>query len=294
MIKIRNVIVFLGLLLLVSCSQKSNNETVINFKVANATYPSVMLINQQMEKIAELDKDGNVSLKFDEGDIYAILIYGNDPYKIFIQDGAQTTVSFDGKDFNNTLVVEGAAAPIIEYLNSTEMIPLIPDELYQPFDDVYGTIQNKIDTHSAEVDKANLAEAFPHFVEMEKARIKYSYVNNLIMYPLAYTGVDATFQADDKYFEVMNSYFVEVESIINVDSYREFIIEASLILASRDNTFDTPLAKTEAKMKFIADRFNNPKVIKSLLEEIATNHLRWKGDDDAEAINEMLGKYVAS
>lgn len=60
------------------------------------------------------------------------------------------------------------------------------------------------------------------------------------------------------------------------------------------NLFETPLAKTEAKIKFIAERFNNPKVIKSLVEEIATNHLRWKGDDDAEAINEMLGKYAAS
>ena len=106
--------------------------------------------------------------------------------------------------------------------------------------------------------------------------------------------VDATYQADDKYFDVMNSYFVEDEGILNVESYREFIIESSLILASIDNTFDTPLAKTEAKIKFIAERFNNPKVIKSLVEEIAKNHLIWKGDDDAEAINEMLGKYVAS
>lgn len=289
----RNTIPFLLLLVLFSCSQKNNDDNiVINFKVSNMTYPTVSIANQRFEETITLDKNGEGRITLQEEAVYATLIYGEEMLKVYFEKGNEITISFDASNLRNSIELEGGLSEIVQYLNKVSLEPVNPEELYRPLEEVSNTIADKIELATDELDRSNLEKDYPHFVKMEQARIKYSYANNLIMYPLVYAMMDSTYMPNQDYYSLLDYYLIEDETILDVEPYREFVMEAALILASKDKPLTTDFDKTEARVEYIAQHFDNDKVIQSFVDEIIARHLNWKGVDDAEALDKLHKKYV--
>lgn len=95
-----------------SCSQKNNDDIVVDFKVENMTYSKVaIVVSPEMIKEMELDKHGKATCTLQGDVIYARLFYGEEAKNVFFRKGDRVTISFDANNFKDGMKFEGKNAP---------------------------------------------------------------------------------------------------------------------------------------------------------------------------------------
>ena len=251
----RNFIFIILLSVVCSCSQQNNDDIVVDFNVQNMTYSKIaIVVSPEMIKETDLDKHGKASCTLQGNMIYARLFYGEEAKNVFFQKGDRVTISFDANNFKDSMKFEGKNTPVIEYLNSITYNPIIPPEYERSLKEIVSLVNEKTD-EAANLLKARKLEAVnPEFAKLEEGRIKYSY-------------------------------------LIDLDIYREFIIEAALVLGSKDKEISGIYNKNVARMKYIAQHFKNDKLKQSLLNEIAIRQIK-NGINHITELENIYNTYV--
>lgn len=252
----RNFIFIILLSVVCSCSQQNNDDIVVDFNVQNMTYSKIaIVVSPEMIKETDLDKHGKASCTLQGNMIYARLFYGEEAKNVFFQKGDRVTISFDANNFKDSMKFEGKNTPVIEYLNSITYNPIIPPEYERSLKEIVSLVNEKTD-EAANLLKARKLEAVnPEFAKLEEGRIKYSYLISLVMYPMGHIMFDTTYRPNEEYYSTLEKYVQEDESLIDLDIYREFIIEAALVLGSKDKEISGIYNKNVARMKYIAQHF---------------------------------------
>ena len=290
--KMRNFIFIILLSVVCSCSQQNNDDIVVDFNVQNMTYSKIaIVVSPEMIKETDLDKHGKASCTLQGNMIYARLFYGEEAKNVFFQKGDRVTISFDANNFKDSMKFEGKNTPVIEYLNSITYNPIIPPEYERSLKEIVSLVNEKTD-EAANLLKARKLEAVnPEFAKLEEGRIKYSYLISLVMYPMGHIMFDTTYRPNEEYYSTLEKYVQEDESLIDLDIYREFIIEAALVLGSKDKEISGIYNKNVARMKYIAQHFKNDKLKQSLLNEIAIRQIK-NGINHITELENIYNTYV--
>ena len=111
------------------------------------------------------------------------------------------------------------------------------------------------------------------------------------MYPMGHIMFDTTYRPNEEYYSTLEKYVQEDESLIDLDIYREFIIEAALVLGSKDKEISGIYNKNVARMKYIAQHFKNDKLKQSLLNEIAIRQIK-NGINHITELENIYNTYV--
>ena len=291
--KMRNFIFIILLSVVCSCSQQNNDDIVVDFNVQNMTYSKIaIVVSPEMIKETNLDKHGKASCTLQGNMIYARLFYGEEAKNVFFQKGDRVTISFDANNFKDGMKFEGKNAPVIEYLNSITYNPIIPPEYERSLEEIVSLVNEKTD-EAANLLKARKLEAVnPEFAKLEEGRIKYSYLISLVMYPMGHIMFDTTYRPNEEYYSTLEKYVQEDESLIDLDIYREFIIEAALVLGSKDKEISGIYNKNVARLKYIAQHFKNDKLKQSLLNEIAVRQIKKNGINNITELENIYNTYV--
>ena len=270
------------------CAPKAE-DIVLTFKVTDPTAREVVLVcHNNIHNFPLVDGVAEAVINGVDA-AYARVYYGMNMKKIYVEKGDRAVISFNGADMNGTFDFEGEKKDAVDYLQNVTFTALEDEAYALPFDDYVSKLNGKRDD-ALKLLKANALKGAGDFVKMETARIRYSYATPLLMYPVGHLMMAQKpgYQPDDQYYEAIRAFFVENASYVNIDEYRNFIIEASHVLDkdNRDVTHVKP--KTVAQMNYITDQFKNPKVIAALLHYLACSYVDVFGIDD---INEMLSLY---
>ena len=280
---------FLAVVLAVGC-QNTAKEAVIDFNVLNKTAGSIIVVYQNNMQRCQLDENGNAQVVIAGVDAaYAKVYYGMNQMKIYVEGGDKAQISFDANDFVGTFVFEGEKKGAVEYLNNVTLASLPDEDFALPFDQYRSKLDEKCND-ALKLLKANGIKGAGKFVKMEQARIRYAYATPLLMYPVGHALMarEMGYAPDQTYYDLLKEYFVENESYVDIDEYRNFIIEAAHVLDDKNRDVKQLNAKTVAQMRYITDHFTSTKVNSALLHYLASSYVDTFGID---GIDEMLSIY---
>lgn len=280
------------LLIACSCAQKNNDDIVVNFKVKNMTYSRIALVNETMVEEMDLDKNGEASCTLQGDNIFARLFYGEESKNVFFQKGDHVTISFDANQFKDGIQFDGKNAPVIDYLNSIAYTPINPPDYKRTWGDMLRFVNEKIDGATTLLKARKLEAVNPEFVKLEEGRIKYAYLSNLIIYPMAYAMQDTAYRPGDDYYSTLEQFMQEDEALMNLFVYREYLTEAALVLASRENNYANANDRNVAKMNYLARQLKNDKIKQSLLNEIAVKYIIRNGIQHITDMENIHRTYV--
>lgn len=285
---------FIAAVLLCTACGRAAEEAVLSIKVEDPGLKEVVAVCHNDIKVLPLDEEGCASFVLKGADAaYLKLFYGMESLLLYLEPGDMPSLSFNGSDFKGTYVFDGEKAPAVKYLDTVNLIPL-PDEDYAlPFDE-YREKLSKVEKDAVKLLEANDLSSAGDFVGMEKARIRYAYAAPLLMYPMAHrimTG-NMEYEPEQDYYDVVDSYVVEEESLAGLDEYRAFVAEAMHVLDPEGREVTGIYPKTVAQMKFTADRFADPRVREIILHHIAAAYVDNFGVRDITEMENIYHTYV--
>lgn len=256
--------------LLLSCTQEKEQLTV-HLKVKNPTHAKATIArNPESVHEAELDKNGDATASLQGELTYAHLLYGQEFKSLFLQQGAPLTISFDGGNFRETVQFEGKTAPINEYLNEVTYTPLSPEVYAHSFDELLTIVRQRINEATQTLHSKKLETISPEFVELETARIRYTYAVNILMYPMGhiYAIQDTSFLPGEEYYKQLNQLMQGNEKLLHLPIYREFVAEAALILSSPGKRIPDATQRRIAQMNYISEHLLNDSVKQAILHDL--------------------------
>jgi len=232
--------------------------------VKNAVLGNVVLVyHQSVNEFPLADGKGTAQLS-DMDALYAKLFYGEKSRDIYLQSGDDMTVTFDANDFDNTFAVKGGNEKAIDYLGKMQLVNL-PDESYAMS---WPEFKKAIDSKMASVKRLLKVRKFAKdekFQKMEEGRITYFYANAFLMYPVShlYLTRDTTMVLDDDYYDTLRSYVKEDEDLVDIDEYRNYMIETSHVLDEAGKDIRQYYPKVLAEMNYIGEHFGESYVPKT-------------------------------
>ena len=286
-------IILSAVLFCISCSS-APQEAVLKVKVNAPVAAEVVAVCHNDISVLPLDGDGCATFAL-KGSAMAFfrIFHGQESLLLYMEEGDNAALSFEGHDLKGTYVFEGEKAPAVKYLNTVSLVAL-PDQDYAlPFDE-YKTRLDVKAADAVKLLKANGLSSAGDFEENEEDRIRYSYAAPLIMYPMAHrimTG-NMEYQPDEDYYDVIESYVVEDERLACLDEYRAFVAEAMHVLDPEGRGTTSVYPKTVAQMKFAADRLSDPAVKEIILHHIAAAYVDNFGVKDISEMENIYHTYV--
>jgi thiol-disulfide isomerase/thioredoxin len=286
----KKVLLALFAVVLAAGCQKAEKEAVIDFSVLNRTAGSVIVVCQNNMQRCQLDENGNAQVVIAGVDAaYAKVFYGMNQMKVYVEAGDKAQISFDANDFVGTFDFQGKKKSAVEYLNNVTLASLPDEDFALPFEQYREKLEGKCND-ALKLLKANSIKGAGDFVKMEQARIRYAYATPLLMYPVGHALMarEAGYAPDQAYYDLLKEYFVENDDYVDIDEYRNFIIEAAHVLDEKNRDVKQLNAKTVAQMRYITDHFTSSKVNSALLHYLASSYVDTFGID---GIDEMLSIY---
>lgn len=286
-------IILSAVLLCISCSS-APQEAVLKVKVNAPVAEEVVAVCHNDISVLPLDGDGCATFAL-KGSAMAFfrIFHGQESLLLYMEEGDNAALSFEGHDLKGTYVFEGEKAPAVKYLNTVSLVAL-PDQDYAlPFDE-YKTRLDAKAADAVKLLKANGLSSAGDFEENEEDRIRYSYAAPLIMYPMAHrimTG-NMEYQPGEDYYDVIESYVVEDERLACLDEYRAFVAEAMHVLDPEGRGTTSVYPKTVAQMKYAADRLSDPVVREIILHHIAAAYVDNFGVKDISEMENIYHTYV--
>ena len=286
-------IILSAVLFCISCSS-APQEAVLKVKVNAPVAAEVVAVCHNDISVLPLDGDGCATFAL-KGSAMAFfrIFHGQESLLLYMEEGDNAALTFEGHDLKGTYVFEGEKAPAVKYLNTVSLVAL-PDQDYAlPFDE-YKTRLDAKAADAVKLLKANGLSSVGDFEENEEDRIRYSYAAPLIMYPMAHrimTG-NMEYQPGEDYYDVIESYVVEDERLACLDEYRAFVAEAMHVLDPEGRGTTSVYPKTVAQMKFAADRLSDPAVKEIILHHIAAAYVDNFGVKDISEMENIYHTYV--
>lgn len=298
----RNLLFVILLGVVMSCQKKNAGETTIWVKVENMTYPKIGLFLNGIAEQLELDAQGCAEMKVKvSGCAYAYLQYGQDMKLLFLEEGEDVKVSFDGGKFREGIQFDGKNALAVDFLN-TVRYPSGIDYLGEglkalavPVAEYKKVLDDRKNEAMRLLDARNLTTANPGFDRLERERIKYLYAQVWFMYPIGYATVtkDTAFQPGEDYYQVLQEYMVENEELVNIPEYRAFVREAAILFARRaGQKVNGYYERVLCGIKYVGEHFTHEKVKQPLILTYATEYLDTFGNAETEELNEMCNRYL--
>ena len=286
-------IILSAVLFCISCSS-APQEAVLKVKVNAPVAAEVVAVCHNDISVLPLDGDGCATFALKGSDMaFFRIFHGQESLLLYMEEGDNAALSFEGHDLKGTYVFEGEKAPAVKYLNTVSLVAL-PDQDYAlPFDE-YKTRMDAKAVDAVKLLKANGLSSAGDFEENEEDRIRYSYAAPLIMYPMAHrimTG-NMEYQPGEDYYDVIESYVVEDERLACLDEYRAFVAEAMHILDPEGRGTTSVYPKTVAQMKYAADRLSDPVVKEIILHHIAAAYVDNFGVKDISEMENIYHTYV--
>lgn len=286
-------IILSAVLFCISCSS-APQEAVLKVKVNAPVAEEVVAVCHNDISVLPLDGDGCATFAL-KGSAMAFfrIFHGQESLLLYMEEGDNAALSFEGHDLKGTYVFEGEKAPAVKYLNTVSLVAL-PDQDYAlPFDEYKIRLDAKA-ADAVKLLKANGLSSAGDFEENEEDRIRYSYAAPLIMYPMAHrimTG-NMEYQPGEDYYDVIESYVVEDERLACLDEYRAFVAEAMHVLDPEGRGTTSVYPKTVAQMKYAADRLSDPVVKEIILHHIAAAYVDNFGVKDISEMENIYHTYV--
>lgn len=286
-------IILSAVLFCISCSS-APQEAVLKVKVNAPVAEEVVAVCHNDISVLPLDGDGCATFAL-KGSAMAFfrIFHGQESLLLYMEEGDNAALTFEGHDLKGTYVFEGEKAPAVKYLNTVSLVAL-PDQDYAlPFDE-YKTRLDAKAVDAVKLLKANGLSSAGDFEENEEDRIRYSYAAPLIMYPMAHrimTG-NMEYQPGEDYYDVIESYVVEDERLACLDEYRAFVAEAMHVLDPEGRGTTSVYPKTVAQMKYAADRLSDPVVKEIILHHIAAAYVDNFGVKDISEMENIYHTYV--
>lgn len=289
----KNILNLLVAVMAVACSAQ-HEDIVLTFQVENPTSAEVVLVCHNEVKMFPLDSSGKAEAVFDDMDAaYMRLFYGRESKWIFVERGDRATIAFNGGDFSGSFEFDGKKAPAVEYLNRVRLMALPDEDFALPLDEYVAKLSAK-ENDALRLLKANDLGSAGDFEYMEKGRIRYSYGASLMMYPIGHKFVtrDMTYEPEPEYYQMLSSYFVEDSKLVDLDEYRDLVVELAHVMDAANRNVKDMYPKTVAQMKYIADSFENGKVREILLHYLASTYVDRVGIDDIQEMENIYFTYV--
>lgn len=286
-------IILSAVLFCISCSS-APQEAVLKVKVNAPVAAEVVAVCHNDISVLPLDGDGCATFAL-KGSAMAFfrIFHGQESLLLYMEEGDNAALSFEGHDLKGTYVFEGEKAPAVKYLNTVSLVAL-PDQDYAlPFDEYKTRLEAKA-ADAVKLLKANGLSSAGDFEENEEDRIRYSYATPLIMYPMAHrimTG-NMEYQPGEDYYDVIESYVVEDERLACLDEYRAFVAEAMHVLDPEGRGMTSVYPKTVAQMKYAADRLSDSVVKEIILHHIAAAYVDNFGVKDISEMENIYHTYV--
>ena len=287
--------ILLLLMMLCAVGIKAKDGITVRFDVKNAVLGNVVLVyHQSVNEFPLADGKGTAQLS-DMDALYAKLFYGEKSRDIYLQSGDDMTVTFDANDFDNTFAVKGGNEKAIDYLGKMQLVNL-PDENYAMS---WPEFKKAIDSKMASVKRLLKVRKFAKddkFQKMEEGRITYFYANAFLMYPVShlYLTQDTTMVLGDDYYDTLRSYVKEDEDLVDIDEYRNYMIETSHVLDEAGKDIRQYYPKVLAEMNYIGEHFDNEKVRESLIHHLAFTYVEGNGTDNIADLQNIYYAYVTS
>ncbi len=283
------------LLLLIAVSIKASDNITLRFDIKNAVLNNVVLVYHQSVNEFSLDA-GRATVQLDDMDaLYAKVFYGEKNRDIYLQRGDDMTISFDANDFDNTFSVTGGNEKAVDYLGKIQLVNLPDDNYALPWEQFKKAVINKM--HS--MKRLLNVRKFPaddKFQKMEEGRITYFYANAFLMYPVShlYLTQDTTMVLRADYYNTLSEYAKEDSDLVDIDEYRNYMIETSHVLDETAKDIRQYYPKVLAEMNFIIEHFNNEKVREALIHHLAFTYVEGNGTDDITDLQNLYYTYVTS
>ena len=296
----KRIIIFLAAAAaVIGCSGQSSKgaadeQTLLSIKVEGPAAREVVLVYHGQMKSVGLDESGAAQMDLSEYDaLYAKLYYGRNFKSVYFEKGDDVTVSFKGNDFQNTFSFDGDKAPAVEYLNRVRLTALPDEEYALPFEEFYAKTLAK-EKDAVALLEANALEGVGNFMYMEQGRIRYAYGATLLMHPVGHMMMtrNMLYSPSKEYYDVLETYMVEDESLVDLDEYRSFVVEAAHVLDAENRQVTDLYPKTVAQMKYIAGRFKSEKVRNTLLHYLAATYVDRHGIDNIQDLENIYFTYV--
>ena len=287
--------ILLLLMMLCAVGIKAKDGITVRFDVKNAVLGNVVLVyHQSVNEFPLADGKGTAQLS-DMDALYAKLFYGEKSRDIYLQSGDDMTVTFDANDFDNTFAVKGGNEKAIDYLGKMQLVNL-PDESYAMS---WPEFKKTKDSKMASVKRLLKVRKFAKddkFQKMEEGRITYFYANAFLMYPVShlYLTQDTTMVLGDDYYDTLRSYVKEDEDLVDIDEYRNYMIETSHVLDEAGKDIRQYYPKVLAEMNYIGEHFDNEKVRESLIHHLAFTYVEGNGTDNIADLQNIYYAYVTS
>ena len=272
----------------------ADEQTLLSIKVEDPTAREVVLVYHGQMKSVALDESGAAQMDMSEFDaLYAKLYYGRNFKTVYFEKGDDVSISFKGNDFQNTFSFEGEKAPAVEYLNRVRLTALPDEEYALPFEEFYAKTLDK-EKDALELLEANALEGVGNFMHMEQGRIRYAYGATLLMHPVGHMMMtrNMLYSPSKEYYDVLETYMTEDESLVDLDEYRSFVVEAAHVLDAENRQVTDLYPKTVAQMKYIAGRFKSQKVRSTLLHHLAATYVDRHGIDNIQDLENIYFTYV--
>ncbi len=283
------------LLLLVAVSVTASDGMTLRFDIKNAVLGNVVLVYHQSVNEFAL-ADGKATVQLDDMDaLYAKVFYGEKNRDIYLQRGDDMTISFDADDFDNTFMVNGGNEKAVDYLGKIQLVNL-PDENYAlPWEQFKKAVTDKM-AAMKRLLKVRKFAADDKFQKMEEGRITYFYANAFLMYPVShlYLTRDTATVLPADYYNTLSEYGKEDADLVDIDEYRNYMIETSHVLDENGKDIRQYYPKVLAEMNYICEHFGNEKVREALVHHLAFTYVEGNGTDDIADLQNIYYTYVTS
>lgn len=289
----KNVFKLIFAFMAVACSAQYE-DVLLTFQVEEPTSSEVVLVCHNEVKIFPLDSLGKAEAVLNDMDAaYMRLFYGREFKWIYVERGDRATISFKGNDFSSSFRFEGKKAPAVDYLNRVKLMALPDEDFALPFNEYVAKLSAK-EADALRLLKANDLGWVGDFEYMEKGRIRYSYGASLMMYPIGhkYVTFDMTYEPEPEYYQMLSTYLVEDQKWVDLDEYRDLVVELAHVMDAAGRGVKDIYPKTVAQMKYIADNFENEKVLETLIHYLAATYVDRVGIDGIQEMENLYFTYV--
>lgn len=265
--------------------------------VANKTASSVVVVYQTTIVEIPLDDKGHGEHTFQHiGAVHANLFYGMESKNIFLEDGDQIRISFDGANFKDEVnfEVQGGKEKIFKYLNQVKLLDIPEEKLALPFADYVAFVNKREESMLRLFNAWKLDKVSPRFVEVEKGRICYSYAASILMYAVGHPFVsqDSTYRPDEAYYKEIKKYAVEDESLVELKEYREYMKEIAKTFGCGEEKGASPYERTVCMMNYMVENLENEKVKQVLLNVLAIEQVEQYGIGGIDELLNLHSTFV--
>ena len=287
-----------GLLcLLCLCAGTARADIRMTVDVADKAASAVVVVYQTTIVDIPLDEKGHGEHTFKNiGAVHANFFYGMESKKIFMEDGDDIRITFNGADFKNTMKFEakGGKSRIFDYLNQVTLVDVPQEKMALPFSEYVAFVDGKERSMERILDAWKLDEASTRFVTVERGRIRYAYASALMMYAAGHPFVaqGTTWRPGPDYYREIRKYAVEDENLVELKEYREYMKEIAHIFGCGQTSGATPYDRTVCMMNYIADSLKNDKVKQALLNVLAIEQVEQHGIGGIDELLNLHRTYV--